>query len=456
MRRRQPHQRLPQPPRKARRPRRIEQEKRPQHPPRRREVRRPEAHPRRAHEHEGRRHPEPAPHPAPLPDPQPPLEHQRRPVQPAPRHEGPGRPVPQPPEQHRHPQIAIRPRRPAATAPERDIHIVAQPGRQRDVPAPPELRHAGRRVRRVEVAPQLVAQQPRRGDRHVRVPREVAIDLRRVSGHRDPRRVHVIRRRVREVRLHDRRQIVRHAGLLDISDEEQPQRRPHRHRREPARRRQLRQERLRPHDRPRHQLGEERHEHRHVQRPARAQPPMVHVDRVAHRLKREEADPERQHQPEPRRLHPQQRRRRVDEEIVILEDPKDPQVRPQAQPQPHPPPRRVVRPVRDRVQPARRRVVDRRRQQQEPEIPPIPRRIEPVARRQQQPLARPVPAQPPVRHEHRDEEPQEAQLGEDHRSRPPECRSCGTGSRAPGPSAAANRSPSSRLTVRAAWSFKWL
>ena len=57
----------------------------------------------------------------------------------APEHEGPGRPVPQPAEQHREQEVHVGARLPPAVSAERDVEVVAQPGREADVPALPEL-----------------------------------------------------------------------------------------------------------------------------------------------------------------------------------------------------------------------------------------------------------------------------------------------------------------------------
>src|SRR5690606_22181186 len=52
----------------------------------------------------------------------------------APQHEGPGRAVPQAAEHHREHQIRVGPTRTEAIASQRDVQVVAQPGRERDVP----------------------------------------------------------------------------------------------------------------------------------------------------------------------------------------------------------------------------------------------------------------------------------------------------------------------------------
>src|SRR6202011_1852123 len=59
-------------------------------------------------------------------------------VQAAPHQEIPARAVPEPAEQHRHQQIDVTARLAEPVAAERNIEVVAQEARQRDVPAPPE------------------------------------------------------------------------------------------------------------------------------------------------------------------------------------------------------------------------------------------------------------------------------------------------------------------------------
>ncbi len=73
-----------------------------------------------------------------------------------------------------------------AVAAERDVEVVAQPARQRHVPAPPEVLERHRGIRRVEVLRELEAEQQRDADRDVRVAAEVGEDLNRVA--RRPRR----------------------------------------------------------------------------------------------------------------------------------------------------------------------------------------------------------------------------------------------------------------------------
>src|SRR6266550_4231931 len=69
-----------------------------------------------------------------------PIDDQGEAVQPAPDHERPRSTVPEAAEQHRDHDVAVNePRRPAISA-ERNVKIIAQPARETDMPAMPELR----------------------------------------------------------------------------------------------------------------------------------------------------------------------------------------------------------------------------------------------------------------------------------------------------------------------------
>ena len=89
--------------------------------------------------------PRPLDEPRPLPPPA--LDDERGAVDPAPDDERPAGAVPEPADEHRQHQVAVREERPAAVAAERDVEVVAQPARERHVPAPPEVGDRRRRVR---------------------------------------------------------------------------------------------------------------------------------------------------------------------------------------------------------------------------------------------------------------------------------------------------------------------
>lgn len=114
------------------------------------------------------------------------VDHQEHAVQRAPDHEGPGGAVPEAAQQHREEQVQVAPGRPLAVAAQRHVEIVAQEVRQRDVPAPPEFDDVGRLVGRAEIQRKLHAQAQRQADRHVRIAREVEIDLQRVGERAEP------------------------------------------------------------------------------------------------------------------------------------------------------------------------------------------------------------------------------------------------------------------------------
>src|ERR1035438_6643943 len=58
-----------------------------------------------------------------------------------------------------------------------NVEVVAQPTGERDVPAPPEVRHAGRQVRTPEVDREVKSEQLGHADGHVRVAGKIEIDL---------------------------------------------------------------------------------------------------------------------------------------------------------------------------------------------------------------------------------------------------------------------------------------
>ncbi len=117
-----------------------------------------------------------------------PLQRQAHAVHAAPEDEGPAGAVPEAAEQHGHDEVHVGAAAALAVAAQRDVQVVAQPARQGDVPAAPEVLDGARRVRRVEVLGQLEAEQQRDADGDVAVGAEVAVDLHGVGGD-GPRRL---------------------------------------------------------------------------------------------------------------------------------------------------------------------------------------------------------------------------------------------------------------------------
>ena len=182
-----------------------------------------------------------------------------RPVDPAPDDERPAGAVPEAADEHRQHQVPVREERPAAVPAERDVEVVAQPARERHVPAPPEVRDRGRRVRRVEVLREREAEQERDPDRDVRVAEEVGVDLHRVRVDPDEHLERRVLVRRAEDLVHDvRGEVVRDHDLHEEPgpDEEERPRRVDVAR--VARRLELRDELARPHDRAGDEVREER------------------------------------------------------------------------------------------------------------------------------------------------------------------------------------------------------
>ena len=150
------------------------------------------------------------------------LRHQTEAVVEAPDHEGPVRPVPQPADRHGRNEVPQLGPLAATVAAQRDVDVVAQPARQRHVPAPPEVLDRGRRVGLVEVVGEADAHQQGDADRHVGVAGEVGVDLHRV-GDRGDRELEVGRlTRRRENRVDDRGgQVVRDHDLLEHSPDDE-------------------------------------------------------------------------------------------------------------------------------------------------------------------------------------------------------------------------------------------
>ena len=152
--------------------------------------------------------------------------HERRPVDRAPGDERPAGAVPEPADEHGQHEVAVREERAAAVSAERDVEVVAQPARQRHVPAAPEIGDRGRRVGGVEVLREREPEQERDPDRHVRVAEEVGVDLDGVGV--DPHE-HLERRvlvRCAEDLVDDvRRQVVRDHDLHEEPGADQEERR---------------------------------------------------------------------------------------------------------------------------------------------------------------------------------------------------------------------------------------
>ena len=147
------------------------------------------------------------------------VQRQRYAVQRPPQHEADRRAVPQPAENHGDEQVEIGAQAPLAVAAQRDVEIVAEPHRERDVPPPPEFGDRGRVVGGVEVLREAEAQQQCQADGHVRITREVAVDLKGIAVDGCQTLHARIERRVVEDAVDEvERDIVRDDGLLEQTD----------------------------------------------------------------------------------------------------------------------------------------------------------------------------------------------------------------------------------------------
>src|SRR6185437_14158947 len=105
------------------------------------------------------------------------LGDQQHAIESAPQHERPRRAMPQPAQEKREDQVGMAAQPAATVVAERREHIVAQPARQRDVPSIPQVDHADRAERTLEVGLETESEHQRDADRAKRVTGKVAVDL---------------------------------------------------------------------------------------------------------------------------------------------------------------------------------------------------------------------------------------------------------------------------------------
>src|SRR5260370_32710568 len=108
------------------------------------------------------------------------MEDQPRRVERAPKNERPGRAVADAKKDHGDRETGCDASFAPARTAQRNEKIVAQPGRERNVPASPEVPWVGGEIGGVEVLRQAVAEEKRGADGDVAVTREITIDLRRI------------------------------------------------------------------------------------------------------------------------------------------------------------------------------------------------------------------------------------------------------------------------------------
>ena len=94
--------------------------------------------------------------------------------------------MPQTSDRHGQQQIAVSCERAAAIAAHRDVEVVADPARQGQVPAPPEVLDAARQIGVVEVFREMEAEHLADADGHRAVAGEVEEQLQRVGAAANP------------------------------------------------------------------------------------------------------------------------------------------------------------------------------------------------------------------------------------------------------------------------------
>ena len=107
-------------------------------------------------------------------------------VQPAPDDESPPRSVPQAAKKHGDHYVDYLTRRAPAVSAQRVVHIFAQEPRESHMPALPELDDRCSAIRRIKVVGKTNSKQARQADGHVRITREIKINLQRKSGRAEP------------------------------------------------------------------------------------------------------------------------------------------------------------------------------------------------------------------------------------------------------------------------------
>mgnify|MGYP003672315327 CR=1 FL=1 len=286
------------------------------------------------------------------------------------------------------------------------------------MPAPPERLQRPGPVRLVEIAREGIAQQGRGADRHVRIGREVTVDLDRIAIDGGDHVQRPVGGGIEEDRIDQTdRQFRGDHRLLEQAPDDQQQAVGRHLARQARRPVELRQQVRGPHDRSRHQMREEAHQQHHIQQRARHRRlAPIHIDHIADALEGEEADPDRQDHLQQRQVPApaelvQQFGRLLDEKAVVFEESQHQQVEGDAQPD-QPFASAVVITARDR---RRHAPVENGAQDQQADKAPVPLGVEEPAGQQQEQLAPPVLAiQRPAGEIDEQEEDAEGQGGEQH------------------------------------------
>ena len=215
----------------------------------------------------------------------------------SPCHEVPRSTMPQSAHKHRQNQIDVSHELALAVSAKRDVDIIAQPTRQRDVPSVPELGNRRTLVRAVEVLRKVKSEQKSNSDSHIAVARKVAVNLKGKTVDSEQILQARIERRVVENSL-DKvdAYIVADDCFLEQSGNNQEQSFAKCFTSNNHLSVYLRNEITRPYDWSGNQLREEAYEEGIVEQTVeRLQLSSVHIDCVAERLEGEERYSDRQH-----------------------------------------------------------------------------------------------------------------------------------------------------------------
>src|SRR5688572_2340148 len=85
--------------------------------------------------------------------------------------------MPEAAQQHSNQKVRVSAGFAAATAPQADVEVIAQPGGKTDVPPLPEFAQAGSGVRQGKIDHEVEAKEPGGAPRDVRVTGKIAINL---------------------------------------------------------------------------------------------------------------------------------------------------------------------------------------------------------------------------------------------------------------------------------------
>src|SRR5205814_9841154 len=113
-------------------------------------------------------------------------------------------------------------RRAMPAAAKRNVEIVAQEVRQRDVPAAPKVTQVGRKIRPAKILRQQEAEQQRGADRHLGIGGEIEEELKRECKRRGPgfAEIEHALRALREELIDRRSKPIREQHLLAEADRE--------------------------------------------------------------------------------------------------------------------------------------------------------------------------------------------------------------------------------------------